>query len=292
MSVPTLGRTVCTVWIVWITGLALLTACGRPVPEPVRVDVRGVITSLARGGRAGEAGTLRIEGGKQADTRYDKAVVTVTPATPIYQREPSGRGRVPFESLRLGDKVEVRFIGPVAGSRPVQATAGEILILLHLALAERPAEESGDAYPPQFTGTQGLTEKAPPDRLPLTLRDVRTGPQEHFDRAVFEFDADTVPGYRVEYIGPPKSCGSGLPAEVRGTAWLQVRLHPAQAHNKQGGSTVGTLRKQAGLKVLQEVQEVCDFEGETTWVLGLAGRRGYRVLELAHPPRLVVDVAR
>lgn len=289
MSVPALGRTVCTVWI---TGLALLTACGRPAPEPVRADVRGVVTSLARGSRSGALGTLRIEGGKQADTRYDKAVVTVTSATRIDQREASGRGRVPFESLRLGDKVEVVLTGPVAGSRPVQATAGEILILLHLALAEQPVQEAGDADPPQFAGTQGPTEKAPPDRLPLTLREVRTGPQEHFDRAVFEFDADTIPGYRVEYIDHPKSCGSGLPTEVRGTAWLQVRLHPAQAHNAQGGSTVGTLRKPADLKTLQEAQEVCDFEGETTWVLGLAGRRGYRVLELPHPPRIVVDVAR
>src|SRR4051812_38559903 len=90
-------------YAVCVAALALLTACGAPAPEPVNADVRGVVPSLARGGRGdrgGAVGTLRIEGGKQADTRYDKAVVILTPATQIYQREPSGRGRVPFESLR------------------------------------------------------------------------------------------------------------------------------------------------------------------------------------------------
>jgi hypothetical protein len=274
-------------------GAALLLGCTEPEPEPVQaVDIRGVVTSLAHGGQGNAVGTLRIEGAKMADTRYDKAVVTLTPETRIYQREPNGKSAVQFGSLRLGDKVQVRFTGPVAESYPVQARAAEVLILIHLAPANLPAVEAGDAYPAQFAGTQEPREKAPPDRLPLTLRDVRTGPQEHFDRVVFEFDADTIPGYRMEYIGQPTHCGSGLPAQVAGTAWLQVLLHPAQAHNENGGTTVGTLQRRTELPIVQEVQEVCDFEGQVTWILGLAERRGYRVLELMNPPRIVVDVAR
>jgi hypothetical protein len=273
-------------------GAALLLGCTEPEPEPVQADIRGVVTSLAHGGQEGAVGTLRIEGAKMPDTRYDKAVVTLTPDTRIYQREPNGKSPVQFGSLRLGDKVQVRFAGPVAESYPVQARAAEVLILIHLAPADQPAVEAGDAYPSQFAGTQEPREKAPPDRLPLTLRDVRTGPQEHFDRVVFEFDADTIPGYRVEYITQPTHCGSGLPAAVAGTAWLQILLHPAQAHNENGGTTVGTLQRRTGLPVVQEVQEVCDFEGQVTWILGLSERRGYRVLELMNPPRIVVDVAR
>jgi hypothetical protein len=275
----------------------LFAACAGPRQEPPQKDlpdIRGVVTSLARGGKGDAAATLRIAGSKQADTRYDKAVVTLTAETRIYQREPYGRGLVPLEALRLGDKVEVRFAGPVAESYPVQARAAEILILVHLAAAE-PIVEADipiDAYPAQFAGSWEPREKAPPDRLPLTLRDVRTGPQEHFDRVVFEFDADTIPGYRVEPIAKPVHCGSGLPAQVAGQSWLQVRFHPAQAHNEEGGSTVGTLQKRTGLRVVQEIQEVCDFEGEVTWIIGLAARRGYRVLELGNPPRVVVDVTR
>jgi len=292
MAIPTLAR---TAWTVCSLCAALLTACGAPAPETKSADVRGVVVSLARGGRTGEVGTLRIEGGQQADTRYDKAVVTITPATRIYQREASGRSPVPFHNLRLGDKVEVRFTGRRIESQPAQGTAGEVLILLHLAPLVQPVVVTPpvEAYPAQFTGTLGPSDQQPPDRMALTLRAVRLGPQEHFDRAVFEFDADTTPGYHIEYIDHPKHCGSDLPVEVRGTAWLQVQLHPAQAHNAQGGSSLGTLRKRGtGTKVLLEAQEVCDFEHEVTWVLGLAGRRGYRVLELANPPRIAVDVSR
>jgi hypothetical protein len=274
--------------------LAFLTACGGPAPETVTADVRGVVTSLARGRNST---TLRIEGGKLPDTRYGRALVTLTPATRIYQREPSGRGPAPPGSLRLGDQVEVQFTGPVAGpgpgSQPVQAAAGEVLILLHLtSVPPPPAEIPLEAYPSQFPGTQAAQEKPPPDRLPLTLRAVRTGPQEHFDRTVFEFDADTIPGYHVEYTAQPVHCGSGLPQDVAGKAWLEIRMHPAQAHNAQGGSTLGTLKRSVALPVLREVQETCDFEGVVTWVLGLRERRGYRVLELTRPPRIVVDVAR
>ena len=293
MSVPAVFRTAC------LAVLALLTACGSPAPPPLdtkSADVRGVVVSLSRngGGKSDEVGTLRIEGGQQADTRYDKAVVTITPATRIYQREPSGQSPVPFDSLRLGDKVEVRFTGRRIESQPVQATAGEVLILLHLALPAPPvvAAPPVEDYSAQFTGTLAPSDKQPPDRLALTLRAVRLGPQEHFDRAVFEFDADTTPGYHIEYIDHPQHCGSSLPVTVRGTAWLQVRLHPAHAHNGQGGSSVGTLRKQGTGKVLLEAQEVCDFEHDVTWVLGLASRRRYRVLELTNPPRIAVDVMR
>jgi hypothetical protein len=278
--------------------LGALPGCGARQPEPPRQDlpdIRGVVTSLARGGKGGAAATLRIAGSKVPDTRYAKAVVTLTAETRIYQRDPYGRSLVPLESLRLGDKVEVRFAGPVAESYPVQARAAEVLILVHLAAVDPPAvekDEVGDAWPAQFAGTREPQEKEPPDRLPLTLRAVRAGPQEHFERVVFEFDADTTPGYRIEYIAQPVHCGSGLPAQVAGQSWLQVRFHPAQAHNEQGGSTVGTLQKRTGLKIVQEIQEVCDFEGEVTWIVGLVGRRGYRVLELTNPPRVVVDLTR
>jgi len=295
MTVSTFAGTAGTVCL---AVLALLTACGGPAPPPLNTksaDVRGVVVSLAPGGPAGEIGTLRIEGGQQSDTRYAKAVVTVTAATRIYQREPYGRSAVPFESLRLGDKVEVRFTGRPIQSDPAQGTAGELLILLHLSPPPQPVvvAPAVETYPSEFTGTQGPSDKQPPDRLALTLRAVRLGPQPHFDRAVFEFDADTTPGYHIEYIAHPQHCGSSLPADIPGTAWLQVRLLPAQAHTGQGGSSLGTLRKRGtGTKVLLEAQEVCDFEHEVIWVLGLAGRRGYRVLELANPPRIVVDIAK
>jgi hypothetical protein len=273
--------------LVWLAG------CDDTETGPPGPDIRGVVTSLARQGQGSAVGTLRVEGPRMDDTRYAKALITVTPETKVFQRLPAGKGPVPFSEVRLGDKVEVRFTGPVAQSYPVQATAGEILIVVHLAPPQPPPPApTPEPFPAQFPGTRQPLAKPPPDRLALPLHAIRTGPQDHFDRAVFEFDGDTVPGYRVEYVDHPVHCGSSLPAEVGGHVWLQVKMSPASNHTVQGGATAGALRRRTRLKAIVELEETCDLEGELTWVLGLDERRSYRAFDLAHPPRIVVDVTR
>ena len=42
--------------------------------------------------------------------------------------------------------------------------------------------------------------------------------------------------------------------------------------------------------IIREIESTCDFEGEVTWVIGVASPNRYQVLELASPARLVVDV--
>ena len=282
-----------TLLILGLSGGLLLAGCGSPETEtPAGPDIRGAVTAITPAGEGQALGTLRIEGGRQADTRFDKAVVTVTRGSRIRQE---GGGELTFQDLALGDRVEARFEGPVRESFPVQADAAEIVLVSRLGRATvsaAPLEEAGDTAPKDFSG--GTDEVVKPDRGQgiAVLRDVRTGPQEGFDRAVFEFEADPLPGYQIRYADRPVHCGSGLPAEVAGTVWLEVRLRPAQAHNEQGGTTVGTLERKLDLKALKELQATCDFEADVTWVLGLDQHRPYRVLELTDPPRLVVDVKR
>ncbi|WNG13924.1 hypothetical protein [Cystobacter fuscus] len=123
-----------------------------------------------------------------------------------------------------------------------------------------------------------------------TLREVRAARNEGFDRVVFQFDGETLPGYRVEYLdGPAIRCGSGDPTEVAGQGRLQVSLQPAQAH-ENGQATIASRERTAALPVLQELEQTCDFEGEVTWVLGVKQPQAYRVLELHAPTRIVVDV--
>ena len=124
----------------------------------------------------------------------------------------------------------------------------------------------------------------------MVLRDVRAASQEGFDRVVFEFEGSAVPGYRVGYVDSAVQCGSGETVEVAGAALLQVRLDPAQAHTEAGEATVRERERRPALPVLQEMESVCDFEADVTWVLGLAARNRFRVQELAGPARLVVDV--
>jgi hypothetical protein len=125
---------------------------------------------------------------------------------------------------------------------------------------------------------------------PVTLREVREARNEGFDRVVFQFDGDQVPGYHLEYIDAPViKCGSGDPTAIAGQGRLQVRLVPAQAH-EGGKATVGARERKPKLPLLEELELTCDFEGETTWVLGVKHPNTNRVLELKEPTRLVVDV--
>ncbi len=89
--------------------------------------IRGNITDIRQAN--GTIDTVRIEGALEDDTQYDRAVVTITEQTRILKQE--GQERVPAtaEELKVGQRVEADFTGPVLESYPVQATASEIVIL-------------------------------------------------------------------------------------------------------------------------------------------------------------------
>jgi len=97
-----------------------------------KVSIRGMPISVAPATddekKAGIIGTMLVEGTKAKDAEYDKAFIKITKATKIFIM--SGRDLKPakFEDLKGGQKMEVQFVGPVAESFPVQATAGKIVI--------------------------------------------------------------------------------------------------------------------------------------------------------------------
>lgn len=164
------------------------------------------------------------------------------------------------------------------------------------ALTPTPTNENrngspGDTPPGDFEGTAGVVEKKRDGIAPVVLRDVRTARQEGFDRIVFEFEGGTLPGYHVEYVDKPvRQCGSGEAVPVAGDGWLRVRLSPSQAHTDSGSPTVKDRERRPDLTVLKELKVICDFEADVEWVLGLSSPNRYRVLELANPTRLVLDV--
>ncbi len=117
-----------------------LTGNRTDADSPTDIGVRGKITRVQplEDGAApnGVLGTLLIEGVKAPDTSVDKAVVSVTPATRLLLRRSEDTGaadkpRTPlrFMDLAVGQRVEVRFTGPVRKSYPVQATAAEVIVL-------------------------------------------------------------------------------------------------------------------------------------------------------------------
>lgn len=109
---------------VLICGVFFPSPADEPIAHPRRVDIRGRVAALQADG--GGTVTVLIEGEKEPDTSNDKASVRVTAKTRLVN---SAGEKVSFAYLRVSQRVEARFTGPVAESYPVQAVAAEIWIL-------------------------------------------------------------------------------------------------------------------------------------------------------------------
>lgn len=144
---------------------------------------------------------------------------------------------------------------------------------------------------PQETWTAGVTDRVRTVRRPVTLRGLRVGVNEGFDRVVLEFQGGEVPGYRVEYVDRPvRHCASGDVVRLAGDGWLAITLRGTQAHDERGEVTVSPRERRVRMPVVREYAFTCDFEGEVQVVLGVASPNRYRVTELQDPTRLIIDV--
>ncbi|MGH7676443.1 MAG: AMIN-like domain-containing (lipo)protein [Gemmatimonadales bacterium] len=161
-----------------------------------------------------------------------------------------------------------------------------------LASAQGAAAEVQDTA--TFVGTTGVVHRArrpAPGAPSPILAAVHVSREPGYDRVVFEFGGDSLPGYHLEYAtGAVVRCGSGDPVSIGGTARLVVRLEPAQAHDERGRPTIVERERAPGLPAIKEMKLICDFEGQVEWVLGAAATLPYRILEGMDPPRLTVDV--
>jgi hypothetical protein len=154
-----------------------------------------------------------------------------------------------------------------------------------------PATQPGGDPATQQAWTAGATDRVRTVPRPVTLRDVRAGVNQGFDRVVLEFLGSGVPGYRVEYVDKPvHQCGSGDPTPVAGDAWLAITLRGTQAHNDQGQATVQQRERRLQMPIVRELEMTCDFEGVVEIVLGVSRPNRYRVTELQNPTRLIIDI--
>lgn len=119
-------------------GIVALSGCS---PDNLQVtkqsDIHGSIIKLTKN-QAGEIlGSILVEGEKGSKP-YDKASIKVTQKTKINENSANNIVKSNFDALYENLRVEVRFIGPVAESYPVQATADEITILKDEQVDRRP----------------------------------------------------------------------------------------------------------------------------------------------------------
>ena len=169
-----------------------------------------------------------------------------------------------------------------------------------IALADAPAadmEEAAEdtaaaAAADSATWTAGSVDLAPGPGGVASLISLRAAQHAGYDRVVWELSG-SAPGVRVEYVDRPvRQCGSGAPVPLPGDAWLEVRLEPARAHTEEGRPTIAERRRTAGLPIVEEMVQTCDFEAVVTWVLAVSSPEPFRVTRLAGPPRVVVDIRR
>ncbi|MSU77718.1 MAG: hypothetical protein EXS16_06445 [Gemmataceae bacterium] len=113
---------------VFFVGIVAFTSEIGQAQEAAKPDIRGTIKSVNITKNAKDIlAVILVEGPKGQPN--DKASIRVTKATKLFILTGKDRKAAKVEDLKVGVNVEAKFVGPVAESYPVQANAGEIVIL-------------------------------------------------------------------------------------------------------------------------------------------------------------------
>ena len=158
-----------------------------------------------------------------------------------------------------------------------------------------------DATTTTIAGLPGASEaqrSAPGDGTGTALlRAVRVGRNPGFERIVFEFVGSSQPGYRVQWVDPPITAdGSGQVVQVDGDAHLEIVMQPASGVDLSAPQLTVVYNGPdrvpvAGqTKVITDLVRTGDFEAVLTWVAGTTKRVPFRVLTLADPTRIAIDL--
>jgi hypothetical protein len=170
------------------------------------------------------------------------------------------------------------------------------------------ASQGGSSAPSESAGSS--VEPVPSDELgPFTcdlplhvdatvaranITDVRVGGHGSYDRVVFEF-AGGLPEVSIERASPPfTQDASGAPIDVEGNSFIRVILRGGTKQTDEGTTSYdGPTDFDPALPAVVDLIEGGDFEGQSTWYLGLNAESCLRVIGLTAadgPPRLVIDV--
>lgn len=144
-------------------------------------------------------------------------------------------------------------------------------------------------------GDVTVVEDGFPERLStLVGLEIRTGSHPPcFERVVIEFaGSGDLPGYRVEYRPDPiVDSPRGEPVEVAGDATLVISAG-AWMPNPEGDGYDGPRELVPfNVETILELRQIENFEGMTSWAIGLDRERPFTVETLKNPSRLVVDIS-
>jgi len=127
------------------------------------------------------------------------------------------------------------------------------------------------------------------------LADIRFAQREQgFTRVVFDFEGTEIPWWAAGYeSGPFTNIGDEL-VPVGGDAFIKVDLS-STSFDLSGEEVRETYEGPRRIPVnslsVVEIVRLEDFEGVSSWVIGVTGEKPFEVGTLTDPPRVYLDIA-
>ncbi|MFB9620486.1 AMIN-like domain-containing (lipo)protein [Brooklawnia cerclae] len=153
-----------------------------------------------------------------------------------------------------------------------------------------PVTPSATASPSFTTGPLASAPATPADTFLIT--GLRVGSHPLYDRVVIDLSggrAEDLP-WSVQYRDSPTAQGSGEPIGLDAEAYVRVQLS-GQMIPPQGTDVPSGLQPDSAVGNVRGVYADPVFEGQSIVWIGVDRVRGYAVMTLESPARLVVDIA-
>jgi hypothetical protein len=153
-------------------------------------------------------------------------------------------------------------------------------------------EDDASTDAPPFSADVSGDTAEPSSDARVTVRDIRIGRHDGFDRVVFEVGGTGTPGWDVRYVGEAVSQGSGDPVAVGGAAVLRIGITGVEGvpHTGEEEYSGPDPLAAAGTEVVTEVAFDATFEGTTVAFVGMTAQAPFRVYLLEDPARVVLEV--
>ncbi|MCQ4613372.1 AMIN-like domain-containing (lipo)protein [Corynebacterium pseudogenitalium] len=159
---------------------------------------------------------------------------------------------------------------------------------------DAPATESTVSAVASPAAPAAFNTFAPPEGAPeLTLQDVRVGSHETYDRVVFEFSGDGLPGYRIQYTDKALQQASGHELAVSGNDILEVLIEGTPMDRLPSNpDLISAGPYQLATGNVAGITNGGTFENQSQFFIGLDRQRSFEATVLESPTRLVIDVHR
>jgi hypothetical protein len=172
-----------------------------------------------------------------------------------------------------------------------------VLAVLGVAVPVMAAGGAGAATAPYCGIRWGSLPKSVPGMTGAPVVNVRAGRHSCYDRLVVDL-AGPAAGYTVEYVSQVRTDPADMPVALRGGAFLNIVVR-APANTVDGTPTYSPANRNevvnvSGFRTFRQAAMTGNFEGITSFGLGVRARLPFRVFVLSGPgsgSRIVIDVA-